>query len=163
MKKALGFKWLTVLALVLTFLLTAHTVSAQESDTPQAQESDTAQAPEEDAAQTMQGSEPTIDTAVICESVADRQPVNEGTSFSADVGRLYCFTKIVGAETPVQVFHVWYYGDVERARVALNVKGSSWRTYSSKIIQAHEIGAWKVDILGPDGTVLQTVSFEITQ
>jgi hypothetical protein len=40
-----------------------------------------------------------VETSAICEDVVDREPVDEGTSFSVSVGRLYYFTKIVGAES----------------------------------------------------------------
>jgi hypothetical protein len=100
--------------------------------------------------------------AVICRDVVDREPIDVGDSFEVSVARLYCFTKIVGAQEPIEIAHVWYYGDVERARVNLSVAAASWRTWSSKIIQAHEIGDWHVDIIGPDDEVLETVEFEIT-
>ena len=76
----------------------------------------------------------------ICRDVVDREPVDAGTQFAPSVGKLYCFTQITGAQGPTEVFHVWYFAETERARVSLSVNGSSWRTYSSKIIQSHEIG-----------------------
>ena len=100
--------------------------------------------------------------AVICRDVVDREPIDVGDSFEVSVARLYCFTKIVGAQEPIEIAHVWYYGDVERARVNLSVEAASWRTWSSKIIQDHEIGDSQVHIIGPDGEVLETVEFEIT-
>ena len=104
-----------------------------------------------------------VEEAVVCTNVVDRQPVDSAVSFSASVGRLYCFTRIIGAAEPTQVVHAWYFGDVERARVTLGVNGSNWRTYSSKVIQAHEIGTWRVEVLDADGNILDTVEFEITQ
>lgn len=104
-----------------------------------------------------------VEAAAICESVEDRQAVSVGTRFTNSTPRLYCFTKIVGAESPTEVVHVWSYGDVERARVSLAVNASSWRTYSSKAIQAHEIGAWRVEVLDTSGNLLETINFEITQ
>ena len=101
--------------------------------------------------------------AVICRDVVDREPIDVGDSFEVSVGKLYCFTKIIGAQEAIEIAHVWYYGDVERARVNLSVEASSWRTWSSKIIQAHEIGDWHVDVIGPDDEVLETVEFETTQ
>jgi hypothetical protein len=95
--------------------------------------------------------------------VVDREPANVGTSFSVSVGKLYCFTKIVGAAEETEVTHVWYFGDQERARVTLPVRAATWRTYSSKMIQAHEIGTWQVEILDANGNSLQTVDFEIVQ
>jgi hypothetical protein len=101
--------------------------------------------------------------AAICQDVVDREPVDAGVSFSASVGTLYCFTKITGAQEPTKISHVWYFGATERARVELDVNSSSWRTWSSKIIQAHEIGSWRVNVLDAAGTVLKELQFEITQ
>lgn len=98
----------------------------------------------------------------ICRDVINRQPVDVGTSFEASVGKLYCLTKIIGASGPTEITHVWYFGNTERARVSLDVNSASWRTCSSKIIQAHEIGAWHVDVLGPADELLQTFDFTIT-
>ena len=104
-----------------------------------------------------------VESAVICEQVVDREPVDVGSSFSATVGKLYFFTKIVGAEGNAQVTHVWYYGDTERARVTLSVRASNWRTYSSKRIQAHETGAWRAEILDAEGNTLATARFEVVK
>ena len=108
---------------------------------------------------------PSLEVAVaaICQDVVDREPVDAGVSFSASVGTLYCFTKITGAQEPTKVTHVWYFGATERARVELDITSSSWRTWSSKIIQAHEIGSWRVDVINAAGTVLKELQFEITQ
>ena len=104
-----------------------------------------------------------VEDAAVCTDVVDRQPVDSGTSFSVSTGRLYCFTRIVGAQDPTQVVHAWYFGDEERARVTLSVGGSNWRTYSSKQVQEHEIGAWRVEVLDADGNLLETVAFDVTQ
>jgi hypothetical protein len=101
--------------------------------------------------------------AAICERVEDREAVNVGTRFANSTDRLYCFTKIVGAGSPTEVVHVWSYGDIERARVSLAINAKSWRTYSSKTIQAHEIGSWRVDVLDTSGNLLETIDFEITR
>jgi Protein of unknown function (DUF2914) len=103
-----------------------------------------------------------VATAVICKNVADRQPVAPGTSFSASVGRLYCYSKIADIQDSTKIVHVWYFGDRERARTTLSVNPPSWRTFSSKIIQAQEIGKWHVKILDASGNMLQDVEFEIT-
>jgi hypothetical protein len=101
--------------------------------------------------------------AAICKDVVDREAVDVGTRFPNSVQRLYCYTKIVGADQPTEIVHVWNYGDVERARITLSVKSSNWRTFSSKVIQAHEIGAWRVDVLDTAGNLLKTIDFEVTQ
>jgi hypothetical protein len=104
-----------------------------------------------------------VAAAAICKDVVDREAVDVGTRFPNSVQRLYCYTKIVGADQPTEIVHVWNYGDVERARITLSVKSSNWRTFSSKAIQAHEIGAWRVDVLDTAGNLLKTINFEVTQ
>ena len=104
-----------------------------------------------------------IESAVVCKNIVDREPEGADTSFSVTVGKLFLFTKITGAENPTEITHVWFFGDTERARVTLPIKANTWRTYSSKVLQAHEIGAWHVDVLGPEGEVLETVQFEVVQ
>ena len=104
-----------------------------------------------------------IVAAAICKDVVDREAVDIGTQFSNSVSRLYCFTKVVSTEIPTEIVHVWSFGDVERARVSLAVRAATWRTYSSKAIQSHEIGSWRVDVLDTSGNLLETINFEITQ
>jgi hypothetical protein len=114
-------------------------------------------------AQAQQAKAMDVAAAEIGRNVVNRELVDPGTSFPVTVGKLYCFSKIANISTASQITHVWYYGDTERARISLSVNPPSWRTYSSKIIQAHEIGAWRVEILDASGTLLQTVSFQTTQ
>jgi hypothetical protein len=104
-----------------------------------------------------------VESASIGTGIADREAVDAGTSFAVSVGRLYCFSKIADIREPTDIVHVWYYGETERARVSLGVKPPAWRTHSSKIIQAHEIGSWRVDILDASGNLLQTLKFETTR
>jgi hypothetical protein len=101
--------------------------------------------------------------AAISKNVVEREAVDVGNRFPSLTPRLYCFTKVVGANQPTEVVHVWRYSDVERARISLAVKAASWRTYSSKAIQPHEIGPWRVDVLDTSGNLLETINFEITQ
>jgi type II secretory pathway predicted ATPase ExeA len=103
-----------------------------------------------------------VKEAHICRNVVDREPVDVGNTFEASVGKLYCFTETMSAYNPTEISHVWYLGDTKRAMVNLPVDSFSWRTYSSKIIQAHEIGDWHVDVLSPKNEVLQTLQFKIT-
>ena len=99
----------------------------------------------------------------ICQSVENRACVDPKTEFSADVERLYCLTRITGAAEDTEVTHVWYYGNIERARIPLAVRSISYRTYSSKKIQAHEIGDWHVDVLDSAGSLIKSVPFKIVQ
>lgn len=99
--------------------------------------------------------------AVITTNIVDRVPVDALESYSATVGQLYCFTRIVGAEADTSVTHVWYYGDQEMARVTLPVRSSYWRTWSSKNILPEWTGAWRVEILDEDGALIETAAFTL--
>ena len=97
----------------------------------------------------------------ICTEVSDRTCYNSSTRFPTPIDKLFCFTKIVGAMDDTYVTHVWYFGETERARVQLSVRSGSWRTFSSKIIQPHELGDWHVDVLGEDDQLLMVIPFEV--
>ena len=103
-----------------------------------------------------------VSAAAICKDVVDLEPVDTGTSFGVEEGQLYCFTKITGAQSPTHVTHVWYFDGTERAKIDLPVNSVAWRTYSSKIVQPHELGAWHVDVFDSLGNVLKTLKFEVT-
>ena len=111
--------------------------------------------------QATQGPELTVAEAVITSSVVDRQPGENLTTVASDVGKLYFWTRITGAQGEVTIEHVWYKGDVEMARVPLKIAGSNWRTWSSKNIEKIWTGEWRVDVVGPDGAVLESVSFTV--
>lgn len=93
-------------------------------------------------------------------AVAERMLSGAAQSFPASVGRVYCFTRVTGAEAGSQVQHVWYHGDEEVARVTLNIGGSPWRTWSSKTLPEDAAGQWRVDVVQND-QVLTSVSFTV--
>lgn len=99
--------------------------------------------------------------AVITTEVVDRQAADNVVTVAADVGEVYCWSRIVGAEGEIEIEHVWYRGDEEMARVLLRVGTANWRTWSSKKIEPDWTGDWRVDIVGPDGLVLESVSFTV--
>ena len=101
----------------------------------------------------------TVEKMIICTDIEDRLPVGESTQFFESVERLYCYTRINGAADTLQVTHVWFFGDEEKARVPLTIKSASWRTWSSKKMLDAWSGAWRVDVLGPDGEVLLSREF----
>jgi hypothetical protein len=102
----------------------------------------------------------TVEQAVICRKIVNRVPVDVGKSFSVSVGKLFCFTKVVGAHQPTEITHVWYFDGTERDRINLSVGGSPWRTYSSKRLRPDEVGAWHVDVLDTGGNILDRLTFD---
>lgn len=152
-KQVLVFAMVAAVLMLLSGHVAAQTQpSAPAQETTQAQETTTIQEP----------SNLQVEVATVAKDVIDRAPVEAGSSFPASVGKLFCFTKITGALNPTHVTHVWFFDGTERARVELEVNSASWRTYSSKNIENHEAGAWRVEVVDSAGNVLQTLNFEVT-
>jgi len=97
----------------------------------------------------------TVETAVICKDVANREPVEPGDQFSKDVGSLACFSKITGASGETEIKHLWYHKDQLLDTITLPVKASAWRTWSRKTIPAEMTGEWKVEIKDAEGRPLK--------
>ena len=152
-KQVLVFAMVAAVLMLLSGHVAAQTQeSAPAQETTQAREATTVQEP----------SNLQVELSTVSKDVIDRAPVEAGSSFPASVGKLFCFTKMTGALNPTHVTHVWSFDGTERARVELEVNSPSWRTYSSKIIENHETGAWRVEVVDSAGNVLQTLNFEVT-
>lgn len=91
--------------------------------------------------------------------VADRQLTGTAESFPASTGAVYCYMKIENA-ADTEVEHVWYKADAEMARVKLNVRGSPWRTWSSKKLTEDSVGDWRCDVV-QNGNVIKSVKFKV--
>lgn len=102
-----------------------------------------------------------VEEAVIATGVENLTPVAPGVSFDANIGRLYCFTRIKTNFQPAIIKHLWFHGDKMVMEVTLPVKSSNWRTYSMKTILPSAGGDWKVDVTSEDGTILKTLNFTI--
>lgn len=96
---------------------------------------------------------------VIAEQVVDREPVNGGTSFAADVGQVAAWTRITGAANTT-VEHVWRHADHEFV-VPLNIGGSPWRTWSTKVIPVEWTGEWTLEVRDASGTVVASTTFTV--
>ena len=93
--------------------------------------------------------------------VHSRVPTGISSYFDSSVGKLYAFTRIVGAEGDTRVYHKWYYGDVLVADVPLTVRSGDWRTWSTKNVQPDWTGDWRLVIVSEDGSILGTVKFAV--
>jgi len=102
-----------------------------------------------------------VETAVICKDVVNREPVEPGDKFSKDVGSLACFSKITGATQETEIKHLWFHNDQLLDTITLSVKASPWRTWSRKTIPADMTGDWKVEIKDANDNLLTTLSFTI--
>ena len=109
--------------------------------------------------------EPVVEAAEIVVAAgldpAARQPIAPAAVFPDDIDRVFCYTRIRGAETPTTVTHVWYLEGETMARVELPVRSPDWRTWSSKRIMTVWRGNWQVKILDDEGLVLGSTGFRV--
>ena len=97
--------------------------------------------------------------AAVGTSVTDKALVGAAESFPASAGKLACFARITNA-TDSEIEFVWYKGDREQSRIKQTVKGSPWRTWSTKTLPADAAGDWRCDVVQGD-KVLQSVKFRV--
>lgn len=101
----------------------------------------------------------TVARAVVCQDVVDRMPVGAADVIPAGTERVFCFTRIDGAQGETQITHNWYYMGTLKASVVLPVRTSAWRTWSSKTVLPEWTGEWMVEVLSNDGSPLDSVIF----
>ncbi len=92
---------------------------------------------------------------------ARRAPVDTISTFASDVGRVVCFTRVLGAAEPTHVTHVWYHEGRTMAKVELKIGSPDYRTYSSKNILPAWTGQWEVKVLDAAGTVVEAATFRV--
>lgn len=102
-----------------------------------------------------------VEVQVVARAVENRIPIGVDDKFPSNIGRVYCYSKVVGASKGDIVRHIWYYNDKPISEVSFNVTSSSYRFYSYKTIPAYAKGKWRVDLTMQDGTVLKTTDFTI--
>ncbi|MEE8185002.1 MAG: DUF2914 domain-containing protein [Thermodesulfobacteriota bacterium] len=101
-----------------------------------------------------------VETAVLGTGVENLVPMGVAESFSASIGRVYCYSKITNGDGST-ITHRWYYNDKEVAAVHLEIRSTSFRTYSYKTILPHYKGNWKVEIVAEEGNIMKTLEFTI--
>lgn len=99
--------------------------------------------------------------AAMTTAVIDREPVDRVEAFPLQNGKLYCFTRIVGAEDQTVVKHLWYRGKQLMSLVELPVNSPDWRTWSATLFQEDWSGEWHVDIQDAEERIMQTVYFQL--
>ena len=98
----------------------------------------------------------------ICKTVINRNPVDVGTIFINNVDSLFCFTKIQNSGRKREIRHVWYYKNELQSQIKYNIRKSNiYRSWTMKRINQNQIGDWRVDVLGFDGSVLGSTDFII--
>jgi hypothetical protein len=101
---------------------------------------------------------PTVEVEVAT-AIVDRMPEGSGQAFAADVGEVYAWMRVTGAEGTT-IHHVWIHGEEEWS-VPLTIGGSPWRTWSSKQIPPERAGEWRIEIRDDTGNLLEALSFTV--
>jgi|GEM_PF-6923042 len=104
----------------------------------------------------------TLGAHAIAPSIVERSPVAAAGEFDASVGALYAWVQVknLGAETTISM--VWKKDGKTRLTVELPVGHSSaWKTWSKKGISVKDAGAWTVEVLDADGTLVETLAFNV--
>ncbi len=102
----------------------------------------------------------TVEVAAVATSVEKLIPIGVSDRFSSGVGRLYCYSKIIGGEGQ-NIRHLWYINEKKFGETILSIKAGSYRTYSYVNILPGTKGSGRVDIADEDGKVLKSVEFLI--
>jgi Protein of unknown function (DUF2914) len=98
---------------------------------------------------------------VICENVADREPVGVTTTFPVGTEKVYVYLEAKDVKADTTVEFVWFNEGAELARVPLKLgAGARWRTYASKTLFGMT-GNWKVELQAEGGKVLATTEFKV--
>lgn len=105
-------------------------------------------------------SEPAVEVAAIATSVENLIPIGVSEKFPSAVGRLYCYSKIVGAEGK-NIKHVWYLNEKKVREIAIPIMSKSYRTYTLLTLGKETKGKGRVDITTEDGKVLKSVDFAL--
>lgn len=109
---------------------------------------------------TSTAAEPMVEVAAIATSVENLIPIGVSDKFPSSVGRLYCYSKIIGGEGQ-EIRHVWYLNDKKFNETVLPIKARSYRTYSYATIYPGMKGKGRVDITTGDGKIIRSVEFLI--
>ncbi len=97
----------------------------------------------------------------ICTDVVDRACTGSAPAFDANVGKLYCWSRISGMTDETTIRHIWLYSGKTVLEVPLTIKGNHWRTWSCKNISASMTGDWEVRIIDASGSNIASTVFTV--
>lgn len=103
----------------------------------------------------------TVVKATACRAVAERKPVESTDTFTTGDERAYVWCQVTnGAGTELR--HVYYHEGAHVVTVPLPIRSDDYRTWSYKTLWPGAVGAWRVDMVTGEDTVLATVEFTVT-
>ncbi|MEM9491041.1 MAG: DUF2914 domain-containing protein, partial [Myxococcota bacterium] len=104
---------------------------------------------------TPRDSGPSVVDLAIASSIADREPADPGEAYPANVGKLYCWSKIKNTDGETSVKHVWRLGDKVMGERELQIgKSARWRTWTTQRINPKATGQWSCEVVDSAGESL---------
>ncbi|MEL6178558.1 MAG: DUF2914 domain-containing protein [Myxococcota bacterium] len=105
----------------------------------------------------------TVVDSTIALDVIKRTPLGSGDTFSPEDEVLWAWVRVKNSgEHKRTITMVWKHEGKVRSNVTLDVGVSSgWRTWSKKSITKRDQGFWTVEVLSPEGELLDTLKFEV--
>lgn len=147
---------------MLAFAAVAYADDAMKTDTspmkPEATEATAATA----TAQTPAPVTGTVARTAITSGIDNREPVDNVSSVTTEVGKLFYFTELRGMEGQT-VTHRWEHNGEVMAEIPFEIGGPRWRVYSSKNLAPSLTGEWKVSVLDANGNPLSSNTFAYNQ
>ena len=106
--------------------------------------------------------QPSLVKAVMCEDLQGSVPRYPAIVFSIAPGKVFCFTDFDPVPEKTFVYHNWYFREHKRAIVKLSLNTPRWATFSTVQMRSTDKGPWRVEIADPQGNILKTLRFSIT-
>ncbi|MCB4757287.1 MAG: DUF2914 domain-containing protein [Elusimicrobia bacterium] len=85
--------------------------------------------------------------------IENREPVGVAETFGEGMTQLVGWTYVRGATEPTEITHVWSCDGKEMMSVSLQVKSSSYRTWSRKNVSGMR-GMWTIEVKDVSGKIL---------
>lgn len=105
----------------------------------------------------------TLVKAVMCEEIKDLETVNETVVFSADLGKVLCFTTFDPVPEKTVIHHNWFRRDEAEKSIKLTLKPPKWSCFSEIKVRNMDAGPWRVEIVDGKGNVLRILRFSVTE
>lgn len=95
-------------------------------------------------------------------AINHHEPTDSLDSVSVDQGKVYFFTDLrdFAGQT---VTHRWMHDGKDVADVDFQVGGPRWRVWSSKRLNGSMTGQWTVQVVGENGSVIDSQSLNVTE
>ena len=99
----------------------------------------------------------------MCQKVKNNQPINPGTQFPQDIGKIFCHSLLDNNSGKHRdIYHIWYLNGDLKAKVRIRVRsGKEIPAISHREFGNSDKGRWRIEITDGDKKILDTIIFEL--